>query len=417
MVTFAFHCNIACEFCMVEDVLNVFPGTSLETFRALAREPQRLAGVRRIIFSGGEVTLARNLVEYVRFARSLPGVQHVRLQTNATRLGSGPLLDTLLDAGVDEFFVSLHAADAKTYDPMVQREGAFDEIMAGMRAIADRKATLITNTAIVLGNYRLLADIVKLAAPFGPRSMEFWNYWPRADEQGARSMVARVTDVRPHLVEALEACVSRGIPPVVKWFPRCLLGPFAAYQDDGQPPAIIDNRYWDSEPHYACLYEGVCSEAGTRCSGLSFAHVTRYGWEQGALEPTRGGAAVGPNGESVLSRSLVKDGAHRAESAAMAAWLARFQLRVGEFVKGWALEGARVQRSAGRLVLAFAREGARLEVIVQPTRPDRGCFGRSRSFDVLYANAAGAKGDEAASVTAEVLARIAAHDEGGIALP
>jgi len=247
--------------------------------------------------------------------------------------------------------------------------------------------------------------------------MEFWNYWPRADEQGTRSMVARVTEIRPHLVDALVACVDRGIPPVVKWFPRCLLGPFAAYQDDGQPPAVIDDRYWENEPHYACIYEGTCSEAGSRCSGLSFAHVTRFGWEQDSLAPTRGAPPVGPNGESVLARSLVKDGAQRADNASLAAWLARFQLRVGDPVAGWALEGASVQRSAQRLVLAFARASARFDVVVHPTSPSRGCFGRSRSFDVLYAGAKGASGDDAASVTAEVLGRIAARDEGGLALP
>lgn len=418
MVTFAFHCNIACEFCMVEDVLNVFRGTSLDEFREIARTPRRLEGVNRIVFSGGEVTLAKNLADYVRVARSIPGVRHVRLQTNATRLGSGPLLDALLDAGVDEFFVSLHAADAKTYDAMVDHEGAFEDIVSGMRAITERKATLITNTAIVEGNYRTLRDVVALAAPFKPRSMEFWNYWPRADEDGTRAIVARVTEIRPHLIEALEACVDRGIPPVVKWFPRCLLGSFAEYQDDGQPPAVIDDSYWAKEPHYACVYEGVCAEAGARCSGLSFAHVSRFGWEQSALTPVRSAPApVGPNGESALARSLVKDGAQRADNAAMASWLALFDLRVGGEVHGWALAGASVQRSADRLVLAFSRGTSKMDLYVHPTAPTRGCFGRTKSFDVLYANASGVSGDDAATVTSAVVQRIATRDEGDLTLP
>ncbi len=33
LVAFAFHCNLACTFCMVEDVLNVYEGTRLEAFR------------------------------------------------------------------------------------------------------------------------------------------------------------------------------------------------------------------------------------------------------------------------------------------------------------------------------------------------------------------------------------------------
>ena len=56
MVTFAFHCNLGCTFCMVEDVLGVFDGTSLEAFRRFVASPEgrtRLAGVNRIVFSGG----------------------------------------------------------------------------------------------------------------------------------------------------------------------------------------------------------------------------------------------------------------------------------------------------------------------------------------------------------------------------
>ena len=33
MVTFAFHCNLACTFCMVEDSLNGMPATSLAAFK------------------------------------------------------------------------------------------------------------------------------------------------------------------------------------------------------------------------------------------------------------------------------------------------------------------------------------------------------------------------------------------------
>ena len=86
LVAFAFHCNLACTFCMVEDVLQAYDGTTLESFRRFAERECALRGVRRIVFSGGEVTLARDLAEYIRFARSLPGIEHVRLQTNGTRL-------------------------------------------------------------------------------------------------------------------------------------------------------------------------------------------------------------------------------------------------------------------------------------------------------------------------------------------
>jgi cyclic pyranopterin phosphate synthase len=375
MVTFAFRCNIACNFCMVEDILDVFPGASLDDFRRRAAQPGALGGAKRIIFSGGEVTLSKELPDYARLARSLPGVEHVRIQTNAIRLADEAYLRSLIDAGIDEYFVSLHAAEAKQYDAMVQRDGSFEKIVAGMRAIARSGATLYTNTAIVAENHRNLADIVALAAPFAPRSMEFWNYWPRADEHGARGHHVSVGEVRPHLLAALVACLKRGISPVVKWYPRCLLGPFARYQDDGQPPALIDDSYWQREPEYGCLYEGVCEEADVTCSGLSASYVERFGWEEHLLSPHRG-----PQPErktTIMTRSLLcDDGMARADRAVVASWLEQFELRVGEPSLGLPM-----------VKLDFARAGESAAVQIRPRDGKRPCFARTRSFDFVCAEA------------------------------
>src|SRR5262245_8205163 len=86
LVTFGFRCNLACVFCMVEDVLDVYKGADLATFRAFLDDREAMRRIRRVTFSGGEATLEREILDYVRLARSVPGVEHVRVQTNATRL-------------------------------------------------------------------------------------------------------------------------------------------------------------------------------------------------------------------------------------------------------------------------------------------------------------------------------------------
>jgi pyruvate-formate lyase-activating enzyme len=418
MVTLAFRCNLACRFCMVEDALGVYEGTSLDAFRAAAGEPGRLDGVERVVLSGGEVTLAPELVDYVRLARSLPGVKHVRLQTNATRLSDRAWLAALLEAGVDELFVSLHAARPETCDAITRRSGSLPSILAGMRAIADSGATLITNTCVVRPNVEELAGIVELASAYRPRSMEFWSYWPRAHDARRDDLLVPVGDALPHLVAALDACIARRVPPVVKWFPRCLLGPYAAYQDDGQPPAILDDRYWDREPDYACIYEGVCEHAGTRCSGLSVPYVERFGWEEERLRPSRARpAATGPNGESLLARSLVKDEApRRADAARVASWLARFDVAPGAVIEGWTLASATRGPAGSHVALTLTRANETVEVRVLPREAARRAAAKTPSFDLVFAATRGARAHGATIV--RVLAdRISACDVGGLPLP
>ncbi len=426
MVTFAFRCNIACTFCMVEDALGTFAGTSAASFRRFAEDPRALGGASRIIFSGGEVTLAKDLLEYVAIARALPGVSHVRIQTNAIRLGDREYLRSLIDAGVDEYFVSFHAADAESYDAIAQRKGSFAGIVRGLEAIAASGATLYTNTAIVAENHRALPAIVAMASSFGPRSIELWNYWPRGDGDGSRALAAPIAEVRGPLLEALALAVSKGIPPVVKWFPRCLLGSFSWCQDDGQPPALIEDGYWEQEPEYGCLYEGVCADslgrppqrtgARGKCAGLSDAYVQRFGWEERLLQPVRR-LSPGPSDAHPaprVARSLTRDaGPRRVQQAQTASWLASLGIGPGLTLAGWAFAGSNRGRDGAAVALAFRSATGTIPIAVYGTDARRPCPARTRSFNLVPRVA------DAESVTLAVALaeRIGLRDPGGLGLP
>lgn len=421
MVTFAFRCNIACTFCMVEDVLGVFEGTSLDTFRKLESDPSALGGAKRIIFSGGEVTLAKDLLEYAAVARRLPGVEHVRLQTNAMRLKDRGYVRSLIDAGIDEYFVSFHAASPELYDRLAQRRGVLPAILQGMENIRAEGATLITNTAIVEDNHRELAAIVERVAPLSPRSMEFWNYWPRGDEQGARAQAARITDIRGPLLAALEAAVQRGIPPVVKWFPRCLLGAYAWCQDDGQPPALIEDEYWAREPEYGCLYAGTC-DAGKVCSGLSDPYVMRFGWEETLLQPIRAEARrrdESKRADSIdVRRSLVADaGPRRNRQAAAARWLAALGLAARGEVGGWQAASAERTEDGSAVVLRFTRGTHELAIDIRASDPQRTCAARTKSFDLCVAAPDPAFEAVGGQLARALASHIARRDPGGLELP
>ncbi|MBX3248094.1 MAG: radical SAM protein [Myxococcales bacterium] len=367
VVTFAFRCNLACTFCMVEDVLEApYPGVSLERFEALCRDPtSTLQGLRRVTFSGGEVTTSKLLPDYVRLARSLPEVRHVRIQTNATRLRDRAYLRSLLDAGVDELFVSFHGHDAASTEAITRRPGSFDQILAGMREIRAAGATLITNTALVRQNYQSLAAIVEVVAPLAPASIEMWSFWPRIHEH-TREFAVPVAELRGPVIAAMRACLARGIPPVLKWFPRCLVPPdLLPYHDDGQPQMLIEPEFWDREPGYGCLYAGVCEDHhAQRCSGLSHAYVELHGWEQDLLRPRRVEASdrarAGGAGDDFVLRNLVKDGGpKRTHTARVAAWLDAFGLAFGGEVAGWTLVSARRSRFRESLRLELRRSERR----------------------------------------------------------
>ncbi|MDD2892122.1 MAG: hypothetical protein PHQ95_04095 [Candidatus Gracilibacteria bacterium] len=62
-------------------------------------------------FSGGEPTLNKNLLHYIRLAKSI-GVGIIEVQTNGTNLFKNKtLVNDLIDAGLDEIFLAQHSGD------------------------------------------------------------------------------------------------------------------------------------------------------------------------------------------------------------------------------------------------------------------------------------------------------------------
>lgn len=397
LVAFGFRCNLACTFCMVEDVLGQRPGTDLATFRAFAADPQQTRGIQQIVLSGGEATLEPELLDYIAVARSIPSVQHVRIQTNATRLGAGSLLDELIAAGADEFFVSVHGADEPTTALISQRPGSFAAVHAGLEAIAASRAALYTNTCTVQHNYMQLKDIVQLLAPLKPVGMDFWNLWPRVDHVAMRKQIVPVLDLQPHLIAALDACAAAAIPATVKWYPRCLLGRHAACQDDSQPTTLIDRDYWDAVPEYACIWEGVCANARTGCSGLSHAYIETHGWEHAALRPERVGQSesAGEARQEPIGSPL---------SPAVREWAAGLNLDIGAELAGWRVERVTAHQVGVRWLLT--RDSLQLPVDVR-LRDDRlPAWQRTTTLDVMHGRVADSLRDEVAKVLPEFLRRL-----------
>jgi MoaA/NifB/PqqE/SkfB family radical SAM enzyme len=404
LIAFGFRCNLACTFCMVEDVLGQRPGTDLATFRTFAADLQQTHGIEQIVLSGGEATLEPELLDYIAIARSIPSVRHVRIQTNATRLGAGSLLDDLIAAGADEFFVSVHGADEATTAVISQRPGSFAAIRAGLEAIAASKAALYTNTCTVKHNYQSLKDIVSLVAPLKPAGMDFWNLWPRVDHLTMREQIVPVLDLQPHLLTALDACAAAKIPATVKWFPRCLLGRHAGCQDDSQPTTLIDKDYWDAVPEYACIWEGVCAHARTGCSGLSHAYIETHGWEHAALRPERIGG-VQRTGQTDPSESR-QEAQSVPTSPAVQKWAAGLKLDVGAELAGWRVERVSGHQSGLRWLLT--RDKMQLPVDVRLRDERLPAWQRTAHFDVMHGRVADSLRDEVAKVLPEFLQRLQA---------
>jgi MoaA/NifB/PqqE/SkfB family radical SAM enzyme len=193
----------------------------------------------------------------------------------------------LLDAGVNEYFVSVAGGNRESHDSITQVKGAWDKMMTGMSLLDSKDdVRLLTNTVVTALSYRELPEMVaSLSGLKRLVQMEFWNYWPMAETDKKQLCVSH-GDVLPYLRDAILAARDLGRFVEVKNFPECLLGELGDVLVNAQPMLIIDPKFWtefDRNGFNNCCHRESCSS--TECLGLNAAYIERFGWERGLLSP------------------------------------------------------------------------------------------------------------------------------------
>lgn len=404
-VTVDFHCHSACRFCIVQEGMNRYNGLPLSRFEQVAEDNVRLRKHRRVVFTGGEVTLEKKLFDYIAVARK-GNFEHIRVQTNGRPLKDRAFTQSLIDAGVDEFFVSLHGHDAETQDYISQRPGSFDEAIAGIRNVKDLGAVLMTNTVLTTLNAAHLAEIVETVTPFRPSRMEFWNYLPMEDYHDEQGLLSPMEVLAPQLQRALAVARSASIRTAVKYVPRCLLGDFADAQDNSQPDVVIVEEFYDVYPKFACIHEAQCEHAES-CLGLHHPYISKFGWEEENLTPT---PRTTPWAEPEHGAWMAPDEPEGVEEQELdhPAW--RDLVRGVAASAGARLRNVSVQRRA--CVLSFETGDSSVDVVLTARDDGAPALVRSASFNVHYRNVAGPATDALAALVREAAKSVVARDHG-----
>ena len=287
-LTMEFRCNLKCVHCMIEETMDRLAPTSEDTFQNICRDQSETGRWEGLVLTGSEITLRRDLPDLARRAKAA-GFAHVRIQTHGMHLGRTDYADRLVDAGVDEYFVSVAGSDAESHDRITQVRGAWDKMMRGMAHLDQYDhVKLITNSVITTQSYTLLPGMVDALSDLKRLvQMEFWNFFPMADDD-PKDLAARHSDILPYLRDAILKCRSLGRYVEVKNFPECLLQELGDALVNAQPMLMIDPAFWeefDRNGFYQCPHQAVC--ASTECLGLTTAYRKKFGDEADLLTPIK----------------------------------------------------------------------------------------------------------------------------------
>jgi pyruvate-formate lyase-activating enzyme len=274
IVWLGFACNQDCRMCWQGRDWPAPPEAMFERWIAeLCR-----AGVRSLIFSGGEPTLQPRLPQWLRQARTA-GIP-VTLETNAVRFTEPGVLEELLAAGVDSIVVSLHAAEARLSDALTQTPGSWQRTQAGIRSALAAGARVGIHCVVERDNVEGLEAHARYVAALrdGERRITHVSYsFPIGYHRRAAyaDAIVPLDVLRPRLSAAMRILAAADVEVRVlgsSGFTPCAIEAPAGLVET--LPALRDEqRSADRTFVEACA---ACS-ARSRCLGLHVTYVAAHG--------------------------------------------------------------------------------------------------------------------------------------------
>ncbi len=156
-----YKCNINCGHCynQTRDTNEL----STEQWKTVMKTIWDL-GIPHVIFTGGEATLRKDLVELIEFAESL-GLS-TGLLTNGVKLADEAYLNSLIEAGLDHIQITLESSDKKTHNKMTNAD-SFDSTVSAIRNCVKAGIHTITNTTITEDNAAGMVETIQFVHDLG----------------------------------------------------------------------------------------------------------------------------------------------------------------------------------------------------------------------------------------------------------
>lgn len=282
-------CNQDCLFCSanINTPACYIKEDKLQNIKDALRELRRVSDKIRI--TGGEPTIRKDFLEIIKHAKTL-GFNGITIESNGQNFSIFSFAQKTVEAGANNFFISLHGHNAKLQDLLTRSPGSFLKTKRGIINLKKLNQKVDINVVINAKNYRSLRKIIVLLNKLKVNtvSLSFIIVSGRAEQD--KKIIPRMTEVLPYLKKAVSAAV---VKMSIIHFPFCLLGELNKYNTwiRTQGKTVIDNPNFiitiepkdkhdrKGESCKKCQYDKICF-------GLKEGYVALYGLDE--LKPVAG---------------------------------------------------------------------------------------------------------------------------------
>jgi len=277
------ECNNACLFCSVGDP-TAFKKKTLDEIKEEMKVLRQVAS--NIKFTGGEVTIRKDLIDMISFANSLD-FQKIIIETNGRMFYYEDFARKVFEAGATDFLISIHGHKPEIHDALTRIPGSFEQTVKGLKNLAKYyKGGVGVNVVITKPNYRYLPEIVNFLweIPVRHITLSFITVCGAAARN--KNIVPKKSEVILYVRKAIDGSKNKMIS--LNHFPVCLLNGYEKYARFIKVP--IKTRI--ENPNYIITLESQLAKVMTKgekchqcrydllCEGLWKEYVNLYGFDE-----------------------------------------------------------------------------------------------------------------------------------------
>lgn len=249
-INLGYACNAKCPFCYYYDsVITRSNENTLTTEEAKKQLRQaRMLGIREIEFTGGEVTLRKDLPELIAYAKKELRFPIVCLITNGIRLAKRDYAVTLADAGIDDILFSIHGHNAPIHDDLTKVPHSFAHIMAAIDHANELGLRVRTNTVVCKTNFMHLTEIMQLLIKKKVDNINFVMFNPVLQAKNidiVKDVYVNYADAGREIIRAIQSCEADLPHFNVRYMPFCFLPGYERYVTN-MDQMTFDPDEWDN---------------------------------------------------------------------------------------------------------------------------------------------------------------------------
>ena len=233
-----FRCNCRCIMCstglQIDRSQNSCDYHAVRPYEDVKKDIEKARDQKAFgfAFSGGEATLRKDLPDLVRYARDL-GLEHIEVQSNGRIYANEYYCRKLIEAGVNNFVISLHSYIPELSDEIMGVPGAFAQTVAGINNLNKLGQAVKINIVLMKMNYKTLVEHVEfLLQNFKIKEFRFTFVMLEGNVlENPRAIVAPMSQVAQKICEAIEYAKDKAECFVYNMVP-CLLPGYEKYIND-----------------------------------------------------------------------------------------------------------------------------------------------------------------------------------------